>query len=213
MLGNGKAPPSRTRRKWISGDLSGSISVEFALVLPLLLLAIFGTAATVDVLGAKRRVDLVGSSLGELTAGLPILVSNDDLVQISRAAQLILVPYPVNDLTLTLKSIKYDAAGTTACVDWSESWPRTGTGTPTAAGWETGDTTVPPNIPPGYPGPGAAVLMAEVRYTMTSPYAGILGGLYSSLKFSSRTFWTPEDLIALRRIVNVGDPPMASLCP
>lgn len=208
-----KMQRSRTLRQQLRRDVSGTISLEFALVLPLLLLGIFGTTAAIDVLNAKRRVDMVGSQVGELTAGLPVIVTDNDLVQIARAARLVLSPYPVNDLTITLKSVRYDNTGANPCVDWSERWPRTGSGTPTAANWETGNTTLPADIPAGFATINGAMIVAEVRYTMTSPYAGLLNGMYSNLVMTDRSLWTPEDLVFLRRVVNIGDPPKAGLCP
>ena len=100
-----------------AADRRGSSAVEFALLLPLMLVMYFGSIQITDAISADRQVTLVASTVAEITSQY-ITVSSTDVSNILAAASSVLTPFPVANAQVTLSSVLIDANGK-ATVDWS----------------------------------------------------------------------------------------------
>jgi Flp pilus assembly protein TadG len=109
----------RQRSLRLAADQRGISSVEFALLLPLMLTMYFGTLEVTDAISADRQVTLVASTVANI-ASQYTQVSNADVSNILGAASQVLAPFPLANATVTLTSVLIDQNGN-ATVDWSQT--------------------------------------------------------------------------------------------
>ena len=137
-------------------NAGGAVAIEFALVLPLILVLYYGMAETTQALLASRRVSVVATAVGDLTAQATQLKKSqiDDIFNISAAA---LKPFPVADLGIRIVSIETTSAGVPQ-IKWQQQ-----RGTfPSGVDLSTVEKTA--NI---------AVIRAETIYTYQTPFGQI----------------------------------------
>ena len=137
-------------------DRRGSAAVEFALIIPVVMLLYYGMVETTQALLASRRVSVVATAVGDLTAQATQLkkAQIDDIFNISAAA---LKPFPVADLGIRIVSIETTSAGVPQ-IKWQQQ-----RGTfPSGVDLSTVEKTA--NI---------AVIRAETIYTYQTPFGQI----------------------------------------
>ena len=128
-------PSSLAKR--FGADRSGVSAVEFALLLPIMLLLYFGAVELGDALTIKRKVTNVTSALTDLVTQSK-KVTNKDMQNIFNAARAIMSPYDDNKLEIKISGIQIDSNGK-ATVAWSDAL----NDTPLAKGAEV---TVPADV-------------------------------------------------------------------
>jgi Flp pilus assembly protein TadG len=144
-------------------DQRGASAVEFALVVPAIILMYIGAAELGNLLTADRRVETVASTAADLTAQVK-KVSNADLADIVAASTSILTPYNTTPLKVVLSSVVADKDNVTK-VDWSYS----SSGSGRAVG-------SPYTLPTGTTVAYSSVIVAEVTYAfkpMLDPCASV----------------------------------------
>ncbi len=99
-------------------DERGVAAVEFALVLPILLLLYFGAIESASLFTADRRVATVAGTIGDLVSRAKRTISEDDLNDYFQAASAIMMPLPTGPLRQTVSLISIDSDGL-AKVVWS----------------------------------------------------------------------------------------------
>ncbi|WP_430513432.1 TadE/TadG family type IV pilus assembly protein [Pannonibacter phragmitetus] len=92
-------------------------AVEFALILPFLLILMIGMAETTTALSYKRKISQVAFSMADLVSQSSSL-SSAEMNDIMVAARAIMEPFPADDLTVVIASVSFDSRGK-ATVDWS----------------------------------------------------------------------------------------------
>ncbi|MEM8812222.1 MAG: TadE/TadG family type IV pilus assembly protein [Pseudomonadota bacterium] len=100
-------------------ETKGIAAVEFALVLPILVVLYLGSIELTNGLTVNRKVAQVASTVGDLIAQYRTLdcPTVDDIFQASSA---IMTPYNSTGLSLSVAGIRYDSAGV-GTVDWSRT--------------------------------------------------------------------------------------------
>jgi Flp pilus assembly protein TadG len=150
----------RTRESQQNGgvwrDQRGASAIEFALLLPVLILMYVGTAEIGNLLTVDRRVEAVASTAADLTAQVR-QVSNADLADIVAASTSILTPYPTTPLKIVLSSVVADQ-NNNGTVAWSYS--SSGSGRAVASSYA---------LPTGTTEPYSSVIVVEVTYAFTPP--------------------------------------------
>lgn len=143
-------------------NVKGVAAIEFAMIVPLLMMMLigtleFGTALTID-----RRVSKISSSVADLVSRTD-RVNDDDLVFMAdKIARSILSPYDYAPTTIHFVQVKADpnnAALTT--VDWGESYKN---GVAIADKYSNGDSYA---MPAGLMSAGTSMIVAEVTYDYT----------------------------------------------
>ncbi|HEY8571544.1 TadE/TadG family type IV pilus assembly protein [Phenylobacterium sp.] len=138
----------RGRSLW--RDRRGGAMVEFAIVLPFMLLLLIGFAEGIQMLEAHRRVSRAASTIGDLAAQYRTL-SDSQIADILVAGQLVVEPMPTSTLGLRLMSFSADANGTVR-----KDWAKDGT-TPYAG-------TAPDSVPSGTLKANQGIVVADASY-------------------------------------------------
>jgi Flp pilus assembly protein TadG len=166
----------RQRRLRFAADQRGISSVEFALLLPLMLTMYFGTLEVTDAISADRQITLVASTVTNI-ASQYTQVSNGDVSNILGAAAQVLSPFPVANATVTLTSVYIDPNGN-ATVDWSATLNGT-----------TRSGNVASSIPAALRVPNTSVLWGETTYK----YKPLIGYVVTgTLTMGSQIFTRPR---------------------
>ena len=137
----------------------GLAAVEFAFVLPVMLSFFMGLVEVSQGLACRANVTNLASTGADLIAQ-ESSVQGSDMTNVFGALSAMLFPYSTSGAQITISSIVDNNTATTGKVAWS----CTQGGTARAA-----NSTV--TIPQGLitPGGGGSVILAEVRYSYSSP--------------------------------------------
>lgn len=102
------------------GANEGVAAVEFALILPVMLLVYIGTTEASALISMDRRIDTAAATLGDLVSQSKDEISTAELTNYFRAADSIMQPYggAVDDLQQIVTSVYVDANSNTS-VRWS----------------------------------------------------------------------------------------------
>lgn len=149
----------------------GVAAVEFAAIVPFLLLAYVGMVDVAQLVMTNRKVTQLTATLSDLTARLQSAPVSE-ITNIFDAASTILLPYDARKATMMISSIIVDSAGV-GRVCWSSSYPDG------ASALKRGDTVV---LPDSAKVPNTSVIMASASYSftpilgqMTLPFLGEVG--------------------------------------
>lgn len=151
---------SRFRR-----DCRGVAAVEFAVLVPVMLVLFFGTIELSNAVAVDRKVTLTARTLSDLVSQ-GTSVSTTDIGNFFTAGNAIMTPYPTAPMTMRISAVNIDNNGI-ATIAWSK-------GSNIAA--RAVNSTV--TVPDGLKIKGTQLIWSEVSYTYTSivPYV-ITGGV------------------------------------
>jgi len=140
------------RRLW--RDCGGVSAVEFALIAPVMITILFGSAEISLALIADRKVTQTASTVADLVAQDDIITA-DEMTDIFTASSAIMQPYDTAPLQMRVSSIVM-AADSSVTVDWSEGQ--------NMAPRKSGSNVTAPS---GLLQPNTSIIMAEVSYDYT----------------------------------------------
>ncbi|MEZ5765453.1 MAG: TadE/TadG family type IV pilus assembly protein [Xanthobacteraceae bacterium] len=153
---------ARARHRF-TGDMRGVSAVEFALIVPLILLIFFAMVEVSQGLNANRKLTLTVRALSDLVAQATSVTSTD-VNNVFAAASSIMQPFSTVNLKSRISAINIDASGVTK-VDWSR-----GSGMSARA---KGDVVT---IPAGLRIAGTQLIWSEAEYLFTPPVGYFLTG-------------------------------------
>jgi Flp pilus assembly protein TadG len=96
--------------------------VEFALVLPVLLILYMGTIEVSDLIAVDRRVNVISGTVGDLVARTDGAVTTSTLDDYFGAASGIIVPYKTTGLKQVVTFLSVHATTGVATVSWSRGY-------------------------------------------------------------------------------------------
>lgn len=163
------------KRNSLSKDQRGIAAVEFALVVPVIVILFLGSIDAVFALTAKRKVSLATHSMADIAARETALDSTDRQA-LSELGKVIMTPNDVSLANIILTGALVDAGGLTATVDWSDAFGPTAIAPPINS-----QITLPSPI-----SPGVFLVIAET----TLPYetlSSVMFTLNETAYFQSRS--------------------------
>ena len=156
-------------------SISGLAAIEFALILPVMVVMLLGTVGLCNLLAARQKVIDLGSNISDLIA-MGTSVTSTDISNAYSAGNAIMYPYPSANTTIVISSLVYSAATHQVTVAWS----RAQNGTALTQG-----SVVTPPAGVVATTDGASTILATVNYNYTPPL-GFFGSIPMTFSFYSR---------------------------
>jgi Flp pilus assembly protein TadG len=157
----------------------GLAAVEFALLLPVMVLLYVGTVEVVPLISADRRVALTASTVANVTTQYASISASTTMPDILNASADVLAPYSSSNAIVVVSLVTIDATGH-ATVTWSQSLP-------SGSGRTLGQSVT---LPSGLDVPNTSLVWGETTYAYTPVfdllYLGTIN-LYSSVFMSPRS--------------------------
>lgn len=107
-------------------DARGLAAVEFAMILPIMLVTLFGVISVTSVISINRKITLVARTLSDLTSQGPKVDDSTDIPNFFAIGRAILTPYRAvlnpfsgGPLRMTITQLYIDPANGNARVQWS----------------------------------------------------------------------------------------------
>jgi Flp pilus assembly protein TadG len=142
-------------------DRSGVAAIEFAMIVPIMLVMFFGTVEFSSGVAVDRKVTLMARTLSDLTSQ-SLSVANPDLNNFFAASTAIMTPYSATPLKSTITELWIDPSTSNARVQWSQG------SAPRAQG---SSVVIPPNLivkdSSGKVFPNQYLIYSEVSYLYT----------------------------------------------
>nr|WP_314262636.1 TadE/TadG family type IV pilus assembly protein [uncultured Devosia sp.] len=101
---------------------TGAAAVEFALILPAMLILYIGANEASALITVDRRVQMVTGTVGDLVARSQAAITADQMKEYLAAASGVMSPFPTSDLKQYVTQVKVNAAGTSATVVWAKQY-------------------------------------------------------------------------------------------
>jgi Flp pilus assembly protein TadG len=174
----------RRRYRRFVASRRGVVAIEFAMILPVLLLAFLGTIDAGRAIAVYMKVHSATYTLASITNQYQS-VQTSDLQSITGATSVVLSPYSSASAVVTISQVQINSSNKTT-ISWSYSL----NGTARAQG---SSITVPANIlsavgsPPS--GTFSYLILSEVSYTYTPMFGYFITG---TLTLSDNLYVTPR---------------------
>jgi Flp pilus assembly protein TadG len=109
------------RASWarLAPDTSGLAAVEFALIVPLMLVMFFGTIEISSGVAVDRKVTMVAQTLSDLTSRYTS-VNDTDMTNFQAIGDAMMTPYSKTPLKATITQIYIDPSSGVARAQWSK---------------------------------------------------------------------------------------------
>ena len=101
---------------------AGTAAVEFALVLPIMLMLYIGFVEVSALITVDRKLQSAAGALGDLVARSDTTISAATLTDYFQAASGIMTPHPTDELRQVVTLAEVSADGATVCVKWSRQY-------------------------------------------------------------------------------------------
>lgn len=190
-------PLAEVRVRW-GRDECGVSAVEFALILPLMLLIYLGGFELSQALSANRKVTITTRAVVDLASQCPIL-SNTDVSNMLNASAQVMAPFSTSGLSIVLSELA-TTDGKTATVTWSYTLSNnTVTPSPNPPG-------PPPKLqlPPNVAQPNSSVLLSQVTFNYVPPIGYALTGPFTMFD---------QLYMAPRKVASIPAPSPQTPCP
>jgi len=157
-----RALSPRSPLRALSRDRRGVSAVEFALLMPILMLLYFGVVELTQGAMTSQRAAHTASTVGDLVAQ-NTSVTSAEVTDIFSVGNTVMYPYPTATLQMRVSSLTADANGAVKVV-WSQAQGMTKL--------QPGSTVG--GLPANVINANESVVMSEARYTYTSVFGQVL---------------------------------------
>lgn len=166
-----------------SGDRRGVSAVEFALILPLLIVTYFGSVELSQALTAYRKVNHLGSVVGDLVAQSTGLTSIE-MSNIFDAGKAVMSPFDSADAKVVVGYISIDDKGVPKVI-WSAARNR---------GAYPINQPPPFTLPSGLGQPNTTIVVAQVEYRYDSMFSAMAYDILGtdSILLKSTAYFRPR---------------------
>jgi Flp pilus assembly protein TadG len=168
--------------RWLR-DTRGVAAVEFALVVPMVIIVYAGGFEIAQAATVNRKLTDTTVQLANVTSQYTT-VAHPDVNTIFGASSEIMVPYSTGPLTITLSEVQADSSGSTSAkVIWTQSYTN---GTPGACATSGPAVT----LPTGLPSPNQYYILVQTTYLYT-PTVG--SAIVSNIPMQDQVFMIPRE--------------------
>lgn len=168
--------PAWALAKRLSASRSGVSAVEFALILPLMLLLYAGSVELSEALAVDRKVNRVASTVGDLIAQGDTL-SQAELNEIFAASTAIMEPYATSPLKIMVMAVEIKSTNPKQSIAWAKT--NDGSSPP----------TTPVTVPDSIAKAGSYIIVTQTTYSFTSPFSTFMKGITGKSAYTlSHTF-------------------------
>lgn len=159
---------------------AGVAAVEFALVLPVMLVLYIGMVQVTIALNMDRKVTVLSRTVADLVGRVGELTPAE-MTDIIQAALHVLAPYDASQARIVLSSVVVESNAAGDGVEGSVCWSFASTGATALPA----DTEV--TVPPGFDVANTSFILAEVRL----PYNPLfrLDNLFTTITLTDETAW------------------------
>jgi Flp pilus assembly protein TadG len=168
-------------RAWrLLGDTGGVAAVEFALIVPLVIIVYPGGFEIAQASTVYRKLTDTTVQLANVTSQYTTLTYPQDFTTIFSASSQIMAPYPTGPLTIVMTEVQTDASSV-AKVQYSKGYP---TGTP---GLATGSVVA---MPAGLASPNSYYILVQTTYS----YSTTIGSAFvGNIPMKDQIFMIPRE--------------------
>lgn len=156
-------------------DVAAVSAVEFALILPMLVLLFIGGNELSQAITIYRKTSHAGSALGDLVTQIST-VDQNEMNNILDASRAIMAPYDPSGVKMVVGQVFIDN-NRVARVRWSAS-RNTGK-------WACNQQP-PITIPTGMLVPNSFLVLTSVEYTYTTVFSGVMNDIFGSSSITMR---------------------------
>jgi Flp pilus assembly protein TadG len=159
----------RRRALQLLADCRGVAAIEFAFIVPLMLVMFFGTVEFSSGVAINRKVTLVAKAVSDLTSQTALPVDDTYLQNVFTAGIAILKPYSATPIQATLSEIYVDS-NQIATIQWSRAATissNTATQATLATSARHAGDIVTSTVPPGLLVKQTYLIFSEVGYLYT----------------------------------------------
>jgi Flp pilus assembly protein TadG len=158
------AGPSLLAR--LATDRRGVSAVEFALILPLMVLLFAGSSEFSEALTVDRKVNQFANTIGDLVAQRETM-DTTEMNNILAAGEAIMLPYDATGVEVLVMAVNIAANG-----DQTVAWAEVSNDVDPANG-----SAPPILVPAAIASPSTQMIVTRVRYTFESPFSDILSSI------------------------------------
>ncbi len=158
-------------------DRRGAALIEFAILMPVMLLIFVGGYQLSDAVACKRRVGVVARAVADMVSQ-SATVSAADVDAILDASTQILFPYALDNATVRVSQVSTDPLGGNPRVVWSRG--------ENIAALPVGTSL--PVLPAGMRQPASFYIYSEVTYA----YAPLVANILPNISFTQTLFMLPR---------------------
>lgn len=198
--------PFRRHAGRFASDSEGIAAVEFAMILPLMMLIYMGVLELSQGYQASRKTALVARSIADVVSQASATISSTDMANFRKTANWIMAPFNISpgQLRVTISSVLFTSSTTPskAMVDWSVSYEGSTLRRLCGAALTQVASTVTPalnNMPSGLVSAGSTIIVADIAYDYKPLLAGgnfqsFGGGAISAITLKQTAFMRPRNL-------------------
>ncbi len=176
--GRRAAASLRSRTEQFCDDREGIAAVEFAMVLPFLVLTYFGLTGVTIGVNIDRKVTLLSRSLADLTGRRPAM-TDTEIENIFNVSREVLQPYDFSKATVSISSIIVRQRPNSTDLEGRVCWTETPGGAVTSSGQVV-------NVPAGFRTAGTSYIMAQATFEYTPIVGHTITG---TINLEERTPW------------------------
>lgn len=158
------------------GDRRGFAAIEFALIVPLMLVTFFGTIEISSGVAVDRKVTLLARTISDLTSQ-STSVTDTDITNFFAVGDAVMTPFSPTPIVATITELYVDPTTLLGRVQWSKG----------DAARSRGSTMT---LPSGLRTAGSYVIFSEVSYLYTPSVGYVMGR--AGVTLSDQTYTRPR---------------------
>jgi Flp pilus assembly protein TadG len=175
-----------------ANDGRGVAAIEFAMLLPIMLMLFFGTVIFSSGIAANRKVTLMAQTFSNLVSQ-NYAVTGVQLQNFFNADAAIMTPYDSTMTSAIISELYIDPTTLIPKVEWSLVY--NGTGVPVASqlsAHSAGNPLSPNPVPGSLAVPGTYLIYSEIQYLFTAPAAGAMGFMRNGVTMKDVGYTRPR---------------------